>query len=175
MRVLLISANIERMNLLPLPLGPALVAAACRKAGHDVVLLNLMFEGDTPSAIQDCLEGLRPEVIGISVRNIDDQNMASPKFLLPPVREVVKTCRSLCEAPIIVGGAGYSIFPGSALRYLGADMGICGEGEVAFAALLERVAKGSPVSGLPGLYLPGQRPADRTFAGNLDVHSTHNQ
>jgi hypothetical protein len=43
MRVLLVSANIERMNLLPLPLGLALVAAACRKAGHDVVLLNLMF------------------------------------------------------------------------------------------------------------------------------------
>jgi len=157
------------MNLLPLPLGSALVAAACRKAGHDVVLLNLMFEGDTQSAIQDCVEGFRPEVIGISVRNIDDQNMASPKFLLPPVREVVKTCRSLCEAPIIVGGAGYSIFPESALRYLGADMGICGEGEVAFAGLLERVAKGSPFSGLPGLYLPGDRPADRTFAGDLDA------
>jgi len=156
------------MNLLPLPLGPALVAAACRKAGHEVVLLNLMFEGNTQSALQDCVEGFRPEVIGISVRNIDDQNMADPKFLLPPVREVVKTCRSLCDAPIIVGGAGYSIFPASALRYLGADMGIRGEGEVAFAALLERVAKGAPVSGLPGLYLPGQPPADRTFARNLD-------
>jgi radical SAM superfamily enzyme YgiQ (UPF0313 family) len=167
-RVILISANIERMNLLPLPLGPALVAAACRKAGHDAVLLNLMFAGDTPSAIQNCVEGFRPEVIGISVRNIDDQNMADPKFLLPPVREVVKICRSLCDAPIILGGAGYSIFPENALRYLGADMGICGEGEVAFAALLERVAKGVPVSGLPGLYLPGQRPADRTFARNLD-------
>ena len=158
----------ERMNLLPLPLGPALVAAACRKAGHDVVLLNLMFEGDTQSAIQDCVEGFRSEVIGISVRNIDDQNLADPKFLLPPVREVVKTCRSLCDAPIIVGGAGYSIFPESALRYLGADMGIRGEGEVTFAALLERVAKGAPASGLPGLYLPGQRPAERTFARNLD-------
>ncbi len=47
-------------------------------------------------------------------------------------------------------------------------MGICGEGEVAFPALLERVAKGSPVSGLPGINLPGERPADRTFASNLD-------
>jgi hypothetical protein len=83
------------MNLLPLPPGPALVAAACRKAGHDVVLLNLMLAGGAPSAIQDCVEGFRPEVVGISVRNIDDQNMADPKFLLPPVREVVKTCRSL--------------------------------------------------------------------------------
>lgn len=156
------------MNLLPLPLGPALVAAACRKAGHDVILLNLMFEGDTQSAIQNCVERFRPEVIGISVRNIDDQNMADPKFLLPPVREVVKTCRSLCDAPIIVGGAGYSIFPENALRYLGADMGIQGEGETTFPALLERVWKGAPVSGLPSLYLPGERPADRTFASNLD-------
>jgi radical SAM superfamily enzyme YgiQ (UPF0313 family) len=156
------------MNILPLPLGPALVASACRKAGHDVVLLNLMFEGDAQSAIQECVEGFRPEIIGVSVRNIDDQNMADPKFFLPPVREVVKTCRSLCGAPIIVGGAGYSIFPASALRYLGADMGICGEGEVAFPALLDRLAKGAPVSGLPGLYLPGERPAGRTFASNLD-------
>ncbi|MGA3324558.1 MAG: hypothetical protein ABSF45_08790 [Terriglobia bacterium] len=63
MRVVLISANIERMNLLPLPLGPALVAAACRKAGHAVVLLNLMFEGDMQSAIQDCIGRFQPEGI----------------------------------------------------------------------------------------------------------------
>ena len=64
MRVALVSANIERMDLIALPLGPALVAAACRQAGHDVVLLNLMFEGDTGSAIRDCVEGFRPEAIG---------------------------------------------------------------------------------------------------------------
>ena len=101
MRVLLISANIERMNLLPLPLGPALVAAACRKAGHDVVLLNLMFEGDTQSAIQDCVEGFRPEVIGISVRNIDDQNMAEPE--VPPA----SGSRSRKDLPQPVRGSDY--------------------------------------------------------------------
>ena len=82
MKVLLISANTERTNILPLPLGPAFVAAATRRAGHEVILLNLMFEGDTQSAIQDCIEEFRPEVIGISVRNIDDQNMAESK--VPP-------------------------------------------------------------------------------------------
>jgi radical SAM superfamily enzyme YgiQ (UPF0313 family) len=168
MKVLLISANTERMNILPLPLGPAFVAAATRRAGHDVILLNLMFEGDTKSAIQDCITEFRPDVIGISVRNIDDQNMADPKFLLPPVREVVAMCRSLCNVPIVAGGAGYSIFPASALRYLGADMGIQGEGETSFPALLERLAKGAPVCGLPDLYLPGQPPPKRTFARNLD-------
>jgi len=168
MRVLLISANTERMNTLPLPLGLACVAAASRKAGHDAILLNLMFESDPAAAIRDSIEGFHPEVIGISVRNIDDQNMAGPKFLLPPVQEVVSTCRSLSDAPIVVGGAGYSIFRKSALRYLGADMGIHGEGETVFPALLNRIAKGAPVSGLPGLDLPGQRPTGSTFARNLD-------
>ena len=156
------------MNILPLPLGPALVAAATRSAGHEVILLNLMFEGDTKSAIQDCIAEFRPDVIGISVRNVDDQNMVDPRFLLSPVREVVATCRSRCDAPIVLGGAGYSIFPESALRYLGADMGIQGEGETIFPVLLERLAKDAPVCGLPCLYLPCQPPPDRTFAWNLD-------
>src|SRR5271157_36874 len=142
MKVLLISANTERTNILPLPLGLGCVGAACQRAGHEVVLMNLMFEGHTASAIRNCISAFRPGVIGISVRNIDDQDMAAPRFLLPPVREVVATCRSLCNAPIVLGGAGYSIFPESALRYLGADMGIRGEGEIVFCALLARLENG---------------------------------
>jgi radical SAM superfamily enzyme YgiQ (UPF0313 family) len=168
MRVLLISANTEKMNLPPLPLGPALVAAAARRAGHEVALLNLMFEENPAAALRDCLAERRPEVIGVSVRNIDDQNMADPKFLLPPVRDVVAVCRGLCDAPIVAGGAGYSIFPEDALRYLGADFGICGEGETVFPALLERLAQGAPVSGLPGVHVPGVPSAERAFARNLD-------
>jgi radical SAM superfamily enzyme YgiQ (UPF0313 family) len=167
-RVLLIAANMERMNLPPLPLGPALVAAACRQAGHEAVLLNLMFSGDARSAVQDSVKQLQPEAIAISVRNIDDQNMGDSKFLLPPVHEIVQTCRSLSGAPIIVGGAGYSIFPESALRYLGADMGICGEGEAAFPALLSCLEKGKTLAEVPGLCLPGQQPTSRTFAQHLD-------
>ena len=168
MRVLLISANTERTGILPLPLGLACVAAACRKAGHEVVLLNLMFEGDTERIIRECVAGFRPGVIGISVRNIDDQNMASPRFLLPPVRDVIAICRSVSNAPVVLGGAGYSIFPESALRYLGADMGIRGEGETVFPALLECLASRSDVYGLPGLYLPGRPPTGRLFATKLD-------
>jgi radical SAM superfamily enzyme YgiQ (UPF0313 family) len=168
MKVLLISANTERTNILPLPLGLACVAAACRRAGHEAALMNLMFEGDTESAIGNCIAAFRPGVIGVSVRNIDDQNMACPRFLLPPVREVVATCRTLCDATIVVGGAGYSIFPECALRYLGADMGIRGEGEIVFPALLERLERDADVSGLPGLYLPGRPAAGTTFATRLD-------
>jgi radical SAM superfamily enzyme YgiQ (UPF0313 family) len=127
-----------------------------------------MFEGDTDKTIRNCFEGFRPDVIGISVRNIDDQNMASPRFLLPSVRDVVATCRCLSSASIVLGGAGYSIFPESALQYLEADMGIRGEGEAVFPALLERLTGGGDGSGLPGVYLPGRPPAGRVFATALD-------
>jgi len=106
MRVLLISANTETISMPTLPLGLASVAAATRNAGHEVVLLNLMFEGDSKQILRSTLEVFRPQVIGISVRNIDDQNMLEPRFLLSPVREVVADCESLSEAPIVLGGPG---------------------------------------------------------------------
>jgi radical SAM superfamily enzyme YgiQ (UPF0313 family) len=168
MKVLLISANTETTNMPTLPLGLACVAAATRQAGHDAVLINLMFEGDTQSAIRDSIRKLCPGVIGVSVRNIDDQNMERPQFLLAPIRQVVANCRSLSSAPIVLGGAGYSIFPESALRYLDADMGIWGEGEAVFPALLERIANRAQVSDLPGICLPGRGPKSRSPARHLD-------
>src|SRR4030042_4806845 len=45
-KALLISANTERINLVPLPLGLGCVAAATQSAGHDVRGLDLMREGD---------------------------------------------------------------------------------------------------------------------------------
>jgi radical SAM superfamily enzyme YgiQ (UPF0313 family) len=153
MRVLFISANAEQMNILPLPLGLNCVAVATRNAGHDVRLLDLMAKKDSRPAISEAIESFHPEVIGVSVRNIDNQNMDQPIFLLDKVKIVINDCRILSTAPIILGGAGYSIFPESALEYLEADMGIQGEGEVAFPALLHRLQRGEDLLGKPGLYL----------------------
>ena len=170
MRVLLISVSTEKMNMPTLPLGLACVAAATQKAGHDVAMVDLKIEEDTRSLFKGAIEGFRPEIIGISVRNIDDQNMENPRFLLNPVKEIVAECRDLSEARIVLGGAGFSIFPESSLSFLGADMGIQGEGEVVFPALIERMERGTGLSGLPGLYLPGHGlQCKRIFMKNLDT------
>ena len=168
MNVLLISANRETVNMPPLPLGAACVAAAARNVGHDVSLLDLMFEEDALRAVRDRIAQTRPDVIGVSVRNIDDQNMARPRMFLEPVREVVAACRSASRAPVVLGGAGYSLFPEGVLRYLSADMGIRGEGEKSFPALLERMAAGAPLSDLPGICLPGTPSTPAGTAGGLD-------
>lgn len=155
MKVLLISANTEQINMPVLPLGLACVAAATRRAGHDVRLVNLMTQQNSSAVLRDALNRFSPDVIGVSVRNIDDQSMDRPMFLLDSVKNVISQCRNLSYAPIVLGGAGYSIFPDSVLAYLGADMGIQGEGETAFNALLERIDSKEGVSGIPGLVLPG--------------------
>lgn len=169
MRVLLISANTERMNILPLPLGLNCVAVATRKAGHDVRLLDLMAEKDSKMAISKAIESFCPEAIGVSVRNIDNQSMDPMIFLLDQVKRVIGDCRTLSSAPIILGGAGYSIFPESALEYLEADMGIQGEGEASFPLLLSRMEKGADLSGISGLYFRGLGPqGKRRYAKALD-------
>jgi radical SAM superfamily enzyme YgiQ (UPF0313 family) len=122
------------------------------------------------SVLNEAFVEFNPHLIGISVRNIDDQNMENPKFLLDPVKEIVAACRGLSEAPIVLGGAGYSIFPGSALSFLGADMGIEGEGELVFPELIDRMGRGIDLSGLPGLYLSGRGlQGRRIFAKDLDA------
>jgi radical SAM superfamily enzyme YgiQ (UPF0313 family) len=169
MKVLLISANTERINLPALPLGLALVGAAARAAGHDVTFLNLMFQSGAEAAVRRAATASRPDVVGISVRNIDDQTMQGTRFLLEPVRYVVSACRASTDAPVVVGGAGYSIFPGPALSYLAADIGIRGEGERVFPALLARLERREDLSGLPGVFVAGRRgsPAP-VFVADLD-------
>ncbi len=158
MKVLLISANTEQINMPVMPLGMACVAWAAQQSGHSVRTLNLMTPADSRHLVLETVSTFSPEVIGISVRNIDDQSAAQTRFLLDAVKPVVDACRRSSDSPIILGGAGYSIYPRSVLNYLEADMGIQGEGEGTFVALLSHLERGETVPGLPGLHFSDGRP-----------------
>ena len=169
MKVLLISPNTERLNMPTLPLGLAMVAAAARRGGHPTRLLDLLTVPDPLCAAAQAIGDFQPEIIALSIRNVDDQSMRDPRFLLEPARDVVAACRAASPARIVVGGAGYSIFPEAALEYLAADYGVCGEGEVVFPALLERLERGQDAAGLPGVYARGgDAPVGRLFVEDLD-------
>ncbi len=157
MRVVFISANTEQINMPVLPIGMARVAAATEKNGHEIKVINLMRPEHVHLFLDEVLLGFKPDVIGISVRNIDDQNSESPHFLLPPVKQVIQECRRLSPAPLVLGGPGYSMFPEAVLEYLQADFGVCGEGEHAFLHLLDVIHQGLSPSDIPGLVRPGER------------------
>jgi len=170
MRVLLISVNTERLYMPTIPLGLECVAAAARCAGHDVELLDLMFRKDPHADLLNKIIEFNPEVIGISVRNIDDQSMERPRFLLESARPVIGWCRDASSAPIVLGGAGYSIFPDEALEYLGADMGVHGEGETTFPEVLDQITQGGDPGALPGVHVRGRKGrTERTYCAALDT------
>ena len=169
MKVLLISANTERLNMPTIPLGLACVAAAARRAGHDCSFLDLLQAGSPHDAVQSQISAFCPDVIGISVRNIDDQNMQNPRFLLDQTRTVVEACRATSSAPIVLGGAGYSLFPDAVLTYLQADYGVAGDGEEVFPALLDCLARQADPCGLSGVHKIGIPQAlEPSFAVALD-------
>ena len=169
MRVLFVSANRTEIYMRTLPLGLACVASAVERAGHEVRLLDLLGTADASEALSDAVRDWNPEAIGVSIRNIDDQNMSSAHAFTAEANGIVRQIKGLSPAPVILGGAGYSIFPESALEESSADMGIWGEGEEAFPLLLERLDGGRPVAGVPGLYVKGKGlQGKRLFVKNLD-------
>ena len=159
MRVLLVSANQERSPDPVAPLGLCYVATATAAAGHDVALLDLCFRPDVEAAIGESVRTVRPDAIGIALRNVD--NCAHPDTVsyLPHYRRVVRACRTASDAPVVLGGSAFTTMPAYYLPALGVPYGVVGEGEATFPALLDRLAAGAPTADLPGLaWLDGPRP-----------------
>jgi radical SAM superfamily enzyme YgiQ (UPF0313 family) len=140
------------INMPVLPLGVACIASAAEKKGHRVSLINLMREPDALIGLRDRIRLFQPDVIGISVRNIDDQVSSNPRFLLEPIKAMVSVCKSHPHSKLVLGGAGYSIFPIETLEYLGVDWGIQGPGEHPFILLLDRLAAGGDLADIPGFH-----------------------
>jgi radical SAM superfamily enzyme YgiQ (UPF0313 family) len=150
-RVLLVSANQERSPDPVAPLGVCYVATATAEAGHDVAVLDLCFRPDVETAVAESVRAVRPEVIGLSLRNVDNCAYPDTVSYLPHYRRIVGACRAMSDAPIVLGGSAFTTMPGHYLAALDAGYGIVGEGEESFPALLARLARGVPLDGLGGL------------------------
>ncbi|MGD2064313.1 MAG: cobalamin-dependent protein [Nitrospirota bacterium] len=155
MRVLLVSANRERIPDPIFPLGLAYVAAAAIAAGHEVVVADLCFARHPFRHLRTRVAAFAPDVVGVSIRNVDNAAYPLTVDYLESHRRVVKTIRAVTAAPVVLGGSAFSILPHAYLQALGGDWGIAGEGEETFVALLAALAAGREPSALPGVVAPG--------------------
>ena len=144
MRVLLISANVEKLPDPVAPLGLAYLSAVLKCQGHDVYCLDLCFEENAEEALGKSLRNFRPEVIGLSLRNVDNVSYPQAISYLPFYKGLVERCRQLSPSPIFLGGSGFTLMPEPILNYLQADAGIVGEGEDVFPKALLPVTSDSP-------------------------------
>lgn len=155
-RVLLINPN--RIQPPVAPLGLEYLAAALEDWGIAAELLDLAWENDPLAAVRERLLQGRYLAAGISVRNTDDCSYSTRDFLLPQIKELVGTLKSLTESPVVLGGCGFSIMPKAVLSYCGADYGLTGDGEATLPAFLAALKEGHELHGLNGLvYHKGER------------------
>lgn len=138
MKVLLISANTVIDPYPVYPLGLDYVTGAIEKH-HTVLIADLNLE-KTMADLPRLLADEKPDVIGISIRNIDNTDKTDPKGFIHRYQDLTATIRAHSLAPIVLGGSGFSIFPGEIMGLLDADYGIAGEGEQ-LAELLEMIER----------------------------------
>lgn len=153
MRVLVVATNRERLPMPVMPVGACIIAAAAERAGHEVRLLDLMWARRPARALDREIRDFRPEVVGLSVRNMDDTAWLRSRFYLDDARDWV---RQVKEAGLkaVVGGACLGVHPAAITAWLEADVGIWGDGELAFVELLARMQDGRPWDDVPGLVVP---------------------
>jgi radical SAM superfamily enzyme YgiQ (UPF0313 family) len=163
MRVLLVNANRARELLAVPPIGLAYVAEAAWRAGHQVEVLDLMTSRRPELAVATAVARLQPEVVGISVRNLDNIAHQRLTYYLDEVGALIDRLRATTTVPIVLGGPAISVLGGPVLNHLKADYAVVGDGEDAFVRLLQALEEGGEPSAVPNL-------CHRTQAGIVETH-----
>ena len=141
MRILFVSTNRLKRIMPPMPLGLASVIAQIDESRHEIQVLDLMFAERPEAELKARLASFSPDLVALSIRNVDNQSYQETEYLLPEDKKVVEWCREASAATLVVGGTAFTVSPVAILEYLDADFGIAGEGEIAFRELEIEMAK----------------------------------
>jgi radical SAM superfamily enzyme YgiQ (UPF0313 family) len=152
MKVLMVNSNRYRLPIPPMPFGLCCVSAAIEKAGHDVHVLDLCFSKNCSRDIARAIHQFQPDIIGVSVRNIDTGAIHNTLFLLEQVKdEVIDPIKRMFYGPIVIGGPAVGISGAEMLHYFDLEFAIRGDGELATVEFIDRIDKRFPLKGLRGL------------------------
>ena len=157
MRILLVATNRQdrmnsRMNAQPMPIGLAYIAGHLDHDRHEVKVVDLMFADDYLAEIESIVKDFRPDVVGLSLRNLSNHNYLNTQWALPITKDVIDRIREHSGATIIVGGPAFSLLPKQCFEYLKPDLGVAGDAGETFAEICERIEIGErSVQDLPGV------------------------
>ena len=144
MRVLIFSGSREIVHVMVPPIGEAYLASYLLSKGHDVKLMDLTLSNDSKRDIEKIIKSFNPQVIGISIRNVDSTTYPGNLFFYLPVKNIIQYIKKIADpaTQIILGGPGFSIFSEEILKDLNHNIGVVGEGEYAFAEILKYIQNG---------------------------------
>ena len=169
-RVLLISANMMKKPYQVYPLGLDYVVGVLNSR-YETKILD-MNEFSSLEKLGEQVHSYAPDYIGLSIRNIDNTDTINSKGFLSDYQHLVNVIRRNSQAPLILGGSGYTVFPLEFIRALDADYGIAGEGE-RFPVLLAALEDKTDITTIPGIVTKQSASVDYE-AWNGGMHRTFN-
>ena len=154
-KILLINSNRFKHPWPVIPFGLCYIATILEANGsHNVCFLDLCFSLDCNEDIQKAVRNFVPDVIGISIRNIDDTGGYNIHFLLEDVKnDVVDYCKKEFSGPIVIGGPSVGIGGREMLEYFDLEYAVRGDGEAVMLEFVKRIENRQPLEGLKGLII----------------------
>ena len=152
MKILLINSNRYKYPWPVIPYGLCAIASSLEAAGHEVNALDLCFSSDPAGEIGRAISGFNPELVGVSIRNIDNGAGHNTTFLLDKVRdETIAPLKMHYNGPVVIGGPAVGVNGVEMLHYFDLGLAVKGDGELAVTELARRLESDTPLNGLPGL------------------------
>lgn len=136
MNILLVNPNTFK-NPPVIPVGLEYLMTVLEKHGYNADILDLCFENSPIDKLNQKLKESSYDLIAFSLRNIDSAIYFNNEFFLFDVKKLIQ-CAKIYRIPVILGGSGFSSMPNEILKYLEADYGIIGPGEVIFPRFLKQ-------------------------------------
>src|SRR5450759_958781 len=154
-KILLINSNRFKHPWPVIPFGLICIATVLETNGsHNIYFLDLCFSLNCNEDIQKAVRNFVPDVIGISIRNIDDTGGYNTHFLLEDVKnDVIDYCRKEFSGPIIIGGPSVGISGREMLDYFDLEYAVRGDGEAVMLEFVKRIENRQPLEGLKGLII----------------------
>jgi anaerobic magnesium-protoporphyrin IX monomethyl ester cyclase len=151
-RILLVQPFLGRREKAIFPIG--LHALAChllaRCPGMEVRLLDLAVAPDPQRALERALGELEPQLVGLSLRNIDTTNRRDPFCYYARLPSLLARVRRAAPgAALVIGGTGFSMHAETIMsRHGEIDFGVFLEGEETLRELASRPGRPETIPGL---------------------------
>ncbi|TAN62254.1 radical SAM protein [bacterium] len=148
MKVLLVQSYLRDKSEPVYPIGLAYIASSL--TGHEVRILDLNIAKDPYAELNAVMASFKPDVAGISLRNIDNQKRIELYYYYKDFELLLKNINTANpDTIIVVGGAGFSMFAEEIMKQNPAiNYGIYLEGEDVFPELLKNIKEPESVKGI---------------------------
>jgi radical SAM superfamily enzyme YgiQ (UPF0313 family) len=159
--IALVSANIYQIPYPVYPLGVSYLVSylSIHLPGYEIKLFDFNLESyDSFAAFLSSHEFC---FVGISLRNFDDStHVYDQNIFIAHYKEIMRIARAHTQAPVVLGGSGFSVFPELIFNELEPDYAIKGEGEASLTELIVALTEGADPTAIDRL---AYRAADGTF------------